>query len=287
MSARPIDDHTPERVLTVTGPKTLDVIKDILVSLSSPSIASCQLRILLHQSYVPLIVGKMGDRSRILREKHSLQTLTIHPTCAPHSTERVLLLQSLSADNILSCLEEIFSNIHRHPYDGDNMILYDETNYDASLVHEYGGFVSSESTLRLNEQQQQHHAHHERAEEGELNIRRYSALDAWNGSVEADTEHEFSVVKIGEDSIIREFWINHGQFGALLGPHGVRIAQIRSQCRTVRIHTVAGSSIDTCSVKVIGPRADVNHAVNLIIQSIKEHDRKFPFKHHRFSGRLR
>lgn len=158
-------------------------------------------------------------------------------------------------------------------------------NYDASLVHEYGGFDSSESILRLNEHQ--HHGHHERAEETEMNIRRYSALDAWNGSVEADTEHEFSVVKIGEDSIIREFWINHGQFGALLGPHGVRIAQIRSQCRTVRIHTVAGSSIDTCSVKVIGPRADVNHAVNLIIQSIKEHDRKFPFKHHRFSGRVR
>lgn len=135
----------------------------------------------------------------------------------------------------------------------------------------------------------QHHEKHDDEEEYEDDdgIRRYSAFDAWNGSVDIDTEHELPTVKIGEDSVIRQFWINHGEFGALLGPHGVRIAQIRSQCRTVRIHTVAGSSIDTCSVKVIGPRADVNHAVNLIIQSIKEHDRKFPFKHHRFSGRLR
>ena len=95
------------------------------------------------------------------------------------------------------------------------------------------------------------------------------------------------MIKLGDDCIKREFWINHSQFGALLGPHGIRIAQIRSVCRTVRIHTVAGSSIDTCSVQVIGPRADVDHAIKLIVQSIKEHDRKFPFKHHRFSGRLR
>jgi hypothetical protein len=158
------------------------------------------------------------------------------------------------------------------------------SNYDASLVHEYGGYPSSEAVSRSTSQ---HPEHIDRFDDEDEGIRRYSAFDAWYGSVEADTDHEFSVVKLSEDSIMREFWINHGQFGALLGPHGVRIAQIRSQCRTVRIHTVAGSSIDTWSVKVIGPRADVNRAVNLIVQSIKEHDRKFPFKHHRFSGRLR
>ena len=78
----------------------------------------------------------------------------------------------------------------------------------------------------------------------------------------------FLLLKLVMIVLYEKFWINHGQFGALLGPHGIRIAQIRSQCRTVRIHTVAGSSIDTCSVKVIGPKNDVNHAVNLIIQSI-------------------
>jgi len=167
------------------------------------------------------------------------------------------------------------------------IILYLFSNYDASLSHEYGGYASSETVSRSNDQYNQHHEHNDKFDEEDEGIRRYSAFDAWNGSVESDTDHEFSIVKLSDDSIIREFWINHGQFGALLGPHGIRIAQIRSQCRTVRIHTVAGSSIDTCSVKVIGPRADVNHAVNLINQSIKEHDRKFPFKHHRFSGRLR
>lgn len=167
-------------------------------------------------------------------------------------------------------------------------IFFFYRNYDASLAHEYGGFALSELVIRSNEPHNQHHEQNEKSDEEENEgIRRYSAFDAWNGSVEADIDREFSVVKLSEDSIMRQFWITHGQFGALLGPHGVRIAQIRSQCRTVRIHTVAGSSIDTCSVKVIGPRADVNHAVNLIMQSIKEHDRKFPFKHHRFSGRLR
>ncbi|CAF1624440.1 unnamed protein product [Rotaria magnacalcarata] len=285
-----INKTTPERILTINGPHRLDVIEQILSTVYSASLNQCELRILLHQSYAPLILGKLGDRSKLLREKYSLHNLTIHPTCAPHSTERVLLIQSLSPEKILSCLQEIFININQHTYDGDEIILYDEINYDASLVHEYGGFPSSESITRSNEQHNQYYDQTEKFDEEEEeneSIRRYSAFDAWNGSVEADTDHEFSIVKIGETSIIREFWINHGQFGALLGPHGVRIAQIRSQCRTVRIHTVAGSSIDTCSVKVIGPRVDVNHAVNLIMQSIKEHDRKFPFKHHRFSGRLR
>lgn len=169
---------------------------------------------------------------------------------------------------------------------------FSSRNYDSSLVHEYGGYPSSEITNRSNEQvhdkdEENQDIENDDDDEDEDGVRRYSAFDAWNGSVDADIDHEFSVVKIGEDSIIKEFFINHGQFGALLGPHGIRIAQIRSQCRTVRIHTVAGSSIDTCSVKVIGPRADVHHAVTLIVQSIKEHDRKFPFKHHRFSGRVR
>lgn len=166
----------------------------------------------------------------------------------------------------------------------DQLEHFSFRNYDASVAHEYGGFASEEISVRSSDL---HHQNKEKFDDEDDGIRRYSAFDAWNGSVEADTENEFSVVKMGDDCIKREFWINHGQFGALLGPHGVRIAQIRSQCRTVRIHTVAGSSIDTCSVQVIGPRADVNHAVNLIVQSIKEHDRKFPFKHHRFSGRLR
>lgn len=166
------------------------------------------------------------------------------------------------------------------------------SNYSPYFAHEYGGFSLPEAVAaaggltHLNDQRQMARDRYDEDYEDE-GVKRYSALDAWNGSVEADTENELSVVRLGDDCIKREFLINHGQFGALLGPHGIRIAQIRSQCRTVRIHTVAGSSINTCSVQVMGPRVDVSHAVNLIMQSIKEHDRKFPFKHHRFSGRLR
>jgi hypothetical protein len=108
------------------GPRHLDVIEEILLNLYSSSINPCELRILLHQSYAPLILGKLGDRAKILREKYSLQSLTIHPTCAPHSTERVLLIQSLSTDKIISCLKEIFISINQNPYEGDDILLYDE-----------------------------------------------------------------------------------------------------------------------------------------------------------------
>ena len=109
------------------GPDRLNVIEKILSSLYSNSFNQCELRILLHQSYAPLILGKLGDRSKFLREKYCLNTLTIHPTCAPHSTERVLLIRSLSPDKILACLEEIFKNIIQNACNNDEILLYDET----------------------------------------------------------------------------------------------------------------------------------------------------------------
>jgi len=108
------------------GPVHLEVIESILLNLYSSSLNQCELRILLHQSYAPLILGKLGDRAKILREKYSLHTLTIHPTCAPLSTERVLLIQSLSTDKIISCLKEIFNNINQNIYEGDDILFYDE-----------------------------------------------------------------------------------------------------------------------------------------------------------------
>ncbi|CAF3305504.1 unnamed protein product [Rotaria socialis] len=225
-----INETTPEQVLTTNGFHQLSVIEQILSTVySSSSLNQCELRILIHQPYAPLILGKLGDRAKLLREKYSLHMLTIHPTCAPHSTERVLLMQGLSLEKILSCLEEIFIHINQTTYHSDEILHYDETNYDVSLTHEYGGFHSSEAITRHNVQHNQSHAQHGKFKEKENEgISRHSAFNAWNGSVATDTDHEFSIVKIGEDSIIREFWINHGQFRALLGPHGVRIAQVRS-----------------------------------------------------------
>ncbi len=115
-----------DRIFLYLGPNYLDVIEKILLTLSSSSINQCELRILLHQSYAPFILGKLGDRAKILREKHSLHTLTIHPTCAPRSTERVLLIQSSSTEKIIACLNEIFININQNIYEGDDVLPYDE-----------------------------------------------------------------------------------------------------------------------------------------------------------------
>ena len=80
-------------------------------------------------------------------------------------------------------------------------------NYDGSLAHEYGGFVGPESVSRSSDQYPEQHEKYEDEEEEDEGVRRYSAFDAWNGSVEADTDHEFSVVKLGDDCVMREFWI--------------------------------------------------------------------------------
>ncbi|CAF4850600.1 unnamed protein product, partial [Rotaria magnacalcarata] len=59
-----INKTTPERILTINGPHRLDVIEQILSTVYSASLNQCELRILLHQSYAPLILGKLGDRSK-------------------------------------------------------------------------------------------------------------------------------------------------------------------------------------------------------------------------------
>lgn len=104
----------------------MDVIEEILKNFYSSSQNQCELRILLHQSYAPIILGKLGDRAKILREKYSLHTLTIYPTCAPRSTERILLIQSSAIEKIIACLQEIFTNILQHNIEGEVILLYDE-----------------------------------------------------------------------------------------------------------------------------------------------------------------
>lgn len=125
MNNKNLPESTPERVLTIKGFDQLKIIEEILSTLYSSS-HSCELRILLHQSYVPSIVGKLGDRSKILREKYSLHTLTVHPSCAPQSTERVLLIQSSTIDKILQCLNEIFTDIQQQNHDDEEILFYDE-----------------------------------------------------------------------------------------------------------------------------------------------------------------
>lgn len=142
--AEEINESTPERVLTITGKeyekyhdrdfldifylgsRQLEVIENILLTLYPSPVNQCELRILLHQGYAPSIFGRLGDRAKLLREKYSLHTLNIHPTCAPRSTERVLLIQSLSPDKIISCLQEIFTNINQHSCDADEAMFYNE-----------------------------------------------------------------------------------------------------------------------------------------------------------------
>lgn len=62
----------------------------------------------------------------MLREKYSLHNLTIHPICAPQSTERVVLIQSSTVEHILNCLKEIFETLTNNPHPTDQLIFYDE-----------------------------------------------------------------------------------------------------------------------------------------------------------------
>ncbi|CAF0926539.1 unnamed protein product [Didymodactylos carnosus] len=270
----------PERVLTISGENHLDVIEEILSIDCSHENDICKLYVLIHQSYAPFIIGKLGDRSRMLKDKYLLDTIKVYPSCCPRSTERVLYLHG-SKSTILNCLDEIYYNINETPLKGLKM-LYDPKNYDPKQANEYGGFNDG-ITYEHDVQYQQSEKNNGWKENIEKKVKIYSALDAWNGMTIEDDENKWYKI-CGVDIIIKEFKISHGQFGAILGPHGMRLAQIRAQSGA-GILCEPGKTIKTYPLSIKGTKQQVNHALQLIEKCIKEHDKKFPFKAMRNYGK--
>jgi hypothetical protein len=84
----------------------------------------------------------------MLKDKYTLTNIKVYPTCAPLSTERILLLSGSKYEQILECLTEIYLNMCQTPTQ-QATFLYSPEFYDVTLADDYGGFVDRQLQLAM------------------------------------------------------------------------------------------------------------------------------------------
>ena len=198
----------------------------------------------------------------------------VYPTCAPLSTERVLLLSGSKHKQIVECLEEIYLNMYQTPFININSMqqaksFYSPEFYDASLAEDYGGFVDRLTTRRtVNtisiDNNPKECAQSNRCEDEDVE------------DFDNDTNNYQS--KAAEPLLERHWTLSDAQAGALFGPNASRLHQIRSQSNAwIIIYEAEGKSTRR-PMSIQGTKAEVEHATKLILETIKRHDRKLPLK---------
>ena len=265
-----------------------------LASLIEPVLLSSQeLRVLVHEFYVPLIIGQLGSRARMLKEKYSLTNIQverssslecgmwmmdfqIYPTCAPLSTERVLLLSGTPHQQILRCLTEIHFNLSQTPLLENNhqaTFLYSPEFYDASLAEDYGGFVDRHAPLSL-----------VRSVTVTSHLNDDEELSDFEDEEVEDFDHETNNNSI-EPLRERHWTLSDAQAGALFGPNSSRLHQIRSESNAWIVIFEAQGKSSRRPMSIRGTKAEIEHATKLILETIKRHDRKLPVKHNHKRGK--
>jgi len=143
------DQDGPERILTIAGElePCLDCLTDALATMAENQKLrqdSSELRALVHTSQAGAIIGKGGDRVKELRVRHGLEVKVFTDTC-PNSTDRVILCRG-EQRAILSCLRDIFTQIEKIPPRGA-IHPYDPSCYAENQIQRYGGFAHDDTSV--------------------------------------------------------------------------------------------------------------------------------------------
>jgi hypothetical protein len=106
---------------------------------------------LIPQSNVSFIVGKLGETSRQLAKRFQLDKIKSFVNVCPKSDEKILLINGKRRNLIKNCIEEIYFNIHeqyKNEISNQNIRLYNPGNLSNKDIEEiiisnvdYGGFM--------------------------------------------------------------------------------------------------------------------------------------------------
>ncbi|CAF0834607.1 unnamed protein product [Didymodactylos carnosus] len=226
-----LERGVPECVLITT----FDLVEDLLTIIDVTTVG---LRILLDQTFIPLIWGKLGDNAKQLKQKYQLQTIKSYPICCPKSTERVLYLEKSENTNIIQCLKEIYATCLNEP--AVISTLYDPISYDRQLVKEYGGlFLDSQDERLYQEEEKQQRRYSESTADD------YSTTTIYNNSYkpkiyskddydQCKDENDYyrprktvtTDANSDTDFVCRNFLVNDKQAGIIIGFQGSRINKL-------------------------------------------------------------
>lgn len=270
---------SPEAILITTNlPQLSIIIEQIFIQTN-------ELRILIHEYYAPFIIGQLGSRAKLLKDKYQLTHIQIYPTCAPLSTERILLLSGTKQDLIYECLKEIYLNICQTPIQ-QATFFYSPEFYDITLVDDYGGYIDRQVQLAtqrtLTNSNTNHLNHSNNTNDDDENLSNYE--DEVVEDFDHDNATNYSTETV-EPLRERHWTLSDAQAGALFGPNSSRLHQIRSESNAwIVIYEAEGKSTRR-PMSIRGTKAEIEHATKLILETIKRHDRKLPIKHNHKRGK--
>lgn len=143
------DQDGPERILSIAGElePCLDCLTDALSTMAENQKLrqdANELRALVHTSQAGAIIGKGGERVKELRVRHGLEVKVFPDTC-PNSTDRVILCRG-EQRAILNCLRDIFIQTEKLPPRG-TVYPYDPSCYVEHQIQGYGGFAADDTSV--------------------------------------------------------------------------------------------------------------------------------------------
>ncbi|CAF1083120.1 unnamed protein product [Rotaria magnacalcarata] len=267
---------SPEAILVSNNVQQLtSVIQQILLQTN-------ELRVLIHELYAPFIIGQLGSRAKMLKEKYALNNLKVYPTCAPLSTERIILLSGSKQGKFIECLTEIYQTQCQTSF----INLKQQTNfpyspefYDVSLVDDYGGFNDRQVQLVM-----------QRSMNTSVIVNNPNDEEDLNGYQDEDIEDFDNDINNYQTETVeplreRRWTLSDAQAGALFGPNSSRLHQIRSESNAwIVIYEAEGKSTRR-PMSIRGTKAEIEHATKLILETIKRHDRKLPLKYNHQRGK--
>ncbi|CAF1109506.1 unnamed protein product [Adineta ricciae] len=267
---------SPEAILITNNVQQLtSIIEEILCQTN-------ELRVLIHECYAPFIIGQLGSRAKMLKEKYGLTNVKVYPACAPLSTERILLLSGSKCEHIIECLTEIYLNICQSSSADQNQqttFLYSPEFYDISLADDYGGFIDRQNSSANQRSMTTTSNTTIGPDDDDLSL--YEDEDVEDFDNDGTTHSSDSAEALRE----RHWTLSDAQAGALFGPNSSRLHQIRSESNAwIVIYEAEGKSTRR-PMSIRGTKAEIEHATKLILETIKRHDRKLPLKHNHKRGK--
>jgi hypothetical protein len=207
----------------------------------------------------------------------------VYPTCAPLSTERILLLSGLKQEQVIECLTEIYLNISQTQLIDSTQqasFLYSPEFYDVSLADDYGGFVDRQLQLAMQRAMAA-------AAAAAINAHDEEELSGYEDEDVEDFDNDTNnyQTEISEPLRERHWTLSDAQAGALFGPNSSRLHQIRSESNAwIVIYEAEGKSTRR-PMSIRGTKTEIEHATKLILETIKRHDRKLPLRHNHKRGK--
>lgn len=114
------DSSAPERVVHIDGEyeAIINCLRDIMPKIvderpNKNNEPEGEVRMLVHQSHAGALIGKGGSRIKELRENTGAQ-LKVFATCAPISTDRVVLIAG-EAEKIIAAVQAIHDTLVEIP----------------------------------------------------------------------------------------------------------------------------------------------------------------------------